>query len=41
MNELKQEWQELKRNSTRTTWLSAIGIVLLLTVDWATLIIGV
>ena len=41
MNELKQEWQELKRNSTWTTWLSAIGIVLLLTVDWVTLITGV
>jgi len=41
MNELKQEWEELKRNSTWTTWLSAIGIVLLLAVDWATLITGV
>ena len=40
MNELKQEWQELKRVSI-WSWLAAIGIVLLLTVDWASLIIGV
>ena len=40
MNELKQELRELKRNGTWTTWLAAIGIVLLLTVDWASLIIG-
>ena len=41
MNELKQEWEDLKRNSNWTTWLAGIGIVLLLTVDWASLIIGV
>ena len=40
MDELRQEWQELKRNSTWTAWLAAIGIVLLLTVDWTKLIIG-
>ena len=40
MDELRQEWQELKRNSTWTTWLAAIGIVLLLTVVWTKLIIG-
>ena len=40
MEELKQELRELKRNSTWTTWLAAIGIVLLLTVDWTKLIIG-
>ena len=39
MNELKQEWQELKRNSTWSNWLAAIGIVLLLTVDWASFLI--
>jgi len=39
MNELKQELRELKRNSTWTTWLAAIGIVLLLTVDWASFLI--
>ena len=41
MNELKQEWQELKRNSTWSNWLAALGVLLLLTVDWASLIIGV
>ena len=40
MNELKQEWEDLKRNSTWSNWLAAIGIVLLLTVDWTKLIIG-
>ena len=40
MNELKQEWEELKRNSTWSNWLAAIGVLLLLTVDWASLIIG-
>ena len=40
MNELKQEWQELKRNSTWSNWLAAIGVLLLLTVDWTKLIIG-
>ena len=39
MNELKQELRELKRVSI-WSWLSAIGIVLLLAVDWASLIIG-
>ena len=40
MNELKQEWQELKRNSTWSNWLAAMGVLLLLTVDWTKLIIG-
>jgi len=40
MNELKQEWEDLKRNSTWSNWLAGLGIVLLLTVDWASLIIG-
>ena len=40
MNELKQEWEELKRNSTWSNWLAAIGVLLLLTVDWIKLIIG-
>ena len=40
MEELKQELRDLKRNSNWTTWLAVIGIVLLLTVDWASLIIG-
>jgi len=40
MNELKQEWEDLKRNSTWSNWLAAIGIVLLLTADWTKLIIG-
>lgn len=40
MNELKQEWQELKRNSTWSNWLAALGVLLLLTVDWTKLIIG-
>jgi len=40
MNELKQELRELQRNSTWSNWLAAIGIVLLLTVDWTKLIIG-
>jgi hypothetical protein len=40
MNELKQEWQDLKRNSTWSNWLAAIGVLLLLTVDWTKLIIG-
>lgn len=40
MNELKQEWEELKRNSTWSNWLAAIGVLLLLTVDWTKLIIG-
>jgi hypothetical protein len=40
MNELKQEWQDLKRNSTWSNWLAALGVLLLLTVDWASLIIG-
>jgi len=39
MNELKQEWEDLKRNSTWSNWLAAIGIVLLLTVDWASFLI--
>jgi len=41
MEELVQELRELKRNSNWTTWLAAIGIVLLLTVDWASFLIGV
>ena len=40
MEELKQEWEELKRNSTWSNWLAALGVLLLLTVDWASLIIG-
>ena len=40
MEELKQEWEDLKRNSNWTTWVSAVGIVLLLTVDWASFLIG-
>jgi len=39
MDELKQEWEDLKRNSTWSNWLAAIGIVLLLTVDWASFLI--
>lgn len=39
MNELKQELRELKRVSI-WSWLAALGIVLLLTVDWTKLIIG-
>ena len=38
MNELKQELRELKRVSV-WSWLAAIGIVLLLTVDWASFLI--
>jgi len=40
MDELKQEWQELKKYSTWTNWLATIGIILLLSFDWATLILG-
>ena len=40
MEELKQELRELKRVSI-WSWLAAIGIVLLLAVDWTSLIIGV
>ena len=40
MEELKQELRELKRNSTWSNWLAALGVLLLLTVDWASLIIG-
>jgi len=40
MEELKQEWEDLKRNSTWSNWLAALGVLLLLTVDWASLIIG-
>lgn len=39
MEELKQELRELKRNSTWSNWLAALGIVLLLTVDWASFLI--
>jgi len=40
MEELKQELKDLKRNSTWSNWLAALGVLLLLTVDWASLIIG-
>jgi len=39
MEELKQELRELKRVSI-WSWLAAIGIVLLLAVDWASFLIG-
>ena len=41
MDELRQEWQELKKYSTLKNWSAVTGIVLLLTVDWTTLLMEV